>query len=480
MDSDIYTQDNHKIKVIDEIKFSIWGNDEILRYSALDHNSVGIDIAESYDNLEPRKNGLIDPRLGTGSHDIDCATCGLSYKYCVGHFGHINLVEPVFHIGYLPYIKKVLSCICLKCSKLLVNKLEHNFLEMIEKKNNHERLNLLAEMSKNIQICKSQNLGCGAPVAKVKHIIDKHTGNIIIYKEFKPKKEEEKTDGDEQKKERLTLTPETCYNILSNISDDDSKILGFDPEIMRPEMMIHKIFPVSPVPMRPSSRLDQMASMTVIDDLTLSLASIVKSTIRIRQQKEKMTEEQEEKRHKENIGLTQYNVAIYFDNENSLLPKSEQKGRPLKSLSQRLKGKEGRIRFNLMGKRVDFSARSVITPDPSLDLNQLGVPIKIAMSLTFPEVVTSSNIDFLSKLVRNGRDNYPGANFVIPASYTKRGEQINRIDLRYRKSKIELRFGDIVERHLLDDDMVLLNRQPSLHKQSMMAHSVKVLTETDL
>jgi len=479
MDTEIYTQDNHKTKIIDEIRFSIWGNDEILRYSALDHNGNGIDIAESYDNLEPRKNGLIDPRMGTGSNDVDCATCGLSYKYCVGHFGHINLVEPVFHIGYLPYIKKVLTCVCLKCSKLLINKPDSNFLEMILKKNNRERLNEIAEISKNVSYCKSQNLGCGAPVAKVKHIVDKHTGSIIIYKEFKPKKDEEGKD-DEEKKERLTLTPETCYNILSNISDDDCKILGFDPEIMRPEMMIHKIFPVSPVPVRPSSRLDQIASMTVIDDLTISLASIVKSTVRIRQQKEKMTEEQEEKHQKENIGLTQYNVAVYFDNENALLPKSEQKGRQLKSLSQRLKGKEGRIRFNLMGKRVDFSARSVITPDPSLDLNQLGVPVRIAMSLTFPEIVTSNNIDFLSKLVRNGRDTYPGANFVIPMSYIKKGEQINRIDLRYRKSKMELKIGDIVERHLLDDDMVLLNRQPSLHKQSMMGHRVKVLNDPQL
>jgi DNA-directed RNA polymerase II subunit RPB1 len=480
MDTEIYTQDNNKIKMIDQIRFSIWGNDEILKYSTLDHNGDGIDIAESYDNLEPRKNGLIDPRLGTSSNDIDCATCGLSYKYCPGHFGHINLVEPVFHIGYLPFVKKVMNCICLKCSKLLIHKTPEEFMEIIKNKNNRERLNDMAELAKNISFCNIQNLGCGAPVAKIKHIVDKHTGNIIIYKEFSSQEESNEADVDEKKKERLTLTPETCYNILSNISDDDCKILGFDPEIMRPEMMIHKIFPVSPVPMRPSSRSDQLSSMTIIDDLTLSLASIVKSTVRIRQQKEKMTEEQEEKRHKENIGLTQYNIVVYFDNENSLLPKSEQKGRPIKSLSQRLKGKDGRIRFNLMGKRVDFSARTVITPDPTLDLNQLGVPLRIAMTLTFPEIVTPNNIEFLSKLVRNGRDVYPGANFVIPMSNMRRGEQISRIDLRYRKSKIDLRYGDIVERHLLDNDMVLLNRQPSLHKQSMMGHRIKILGNPQL
>lgn len=100
------------------------------------------------------------------------------------------------------------------------------------------------------------------------------------------------------------------------------------------------------------------------------------------------------------------------------------------------------------------------------------------MNLTFPEVVTPNNIKFLSKLVRNGRDVYPGANFVFPASVLERGQRVLPLDLRFRKEKIELKFGDIVERHLLDGDIVLLNRQPTLHKQSMMGHHVKVIDNT--
>ena len=131
-------------------------------------------------------------------------------------------------------------------------------------------------------------------------------------------------------------------------------------------------------------------------------------------------------------------------------------------------------------KRVDFSARTVITPDPTIDINQLGIPIKVAMNLTFPETVTPHNIEKLQGLVKNGRDKYPGANFVFPVSSIMRGGRIFPIDLRYRKEKVQLRYGDIVERHLVDDDYVLLNRQPTLHKLSMMGHRIKVINNPNL
>ncbi len=131
-------------------------------------------------------------------------------------------------------------------------------------------------------------------------------------------------------------------------------------------------------------------------------------------------------------------------------------------------------------KRTDFSARTVITSDPTIDINQLGVPIKIAMTITFPEVVTPANLEQMKKLVRNGHDTYPGANFVFPASTLVPGRRVLPIDLRFRKEKVELRYGDIVERHLLDGDIVLLNRQPTLHKQSMMGHRIKVINNPAL
>lgn len=477
MDTETYNYDDERIRPIKKIDFGILGNDEVLRASALDKDSGGIEIPDLYDNLEPKRGGLIDPRLGTTDNHIDCATCGLGTETCVGHSGHITLAEPVFHAGYIHYVKKILSCVCLKCSKLLVYKNEDEIEEMLKNKSGRARLAEIRNIVKNVTHCQKQNEGCGAPVAKVKLIIKKSTLVISMQAEISNVPSE---DGGEGKKKIIqTLTPEDCYAILKNIKDKDCKIMGIDPAKSRPEDMIYKIFPVPPVPMRPSAKADFLASSTMEDDLTHKLADIVKANLRMIRHKESLNENTA-KYGQDHMHLLQYHVVSYFDNENLPVPKSVQKGRDLVTLATRLKGKEGRIRGNLMGKRVNFSARTVITPDPTIDINQLGVPIKIATELTFPEIVTPQNIDKMTKLVKNGRDIYPGANFVFPASSLIPGQRIMPLDLRFRKEKIELRYGDIVERHLVDGDIVLLNRQPTLHKQSMMGHRIKVIQDENL
>jgi DNA-directed RNA polymerase II subunit RPB1 len=145
-------------------------------------------------------------------------------------------------------------------------------------------------------------------------------------------------------------------------------------------------------------------------------------------------------------------------------------GKPIKAIRARLKGKEGRLRGNLMGKRVDFSARTVITPDPNLQLDQLGVPEQIAMNLTVPEVVSEHNLAKLRHFVEKGADSWPGA------KYIKRSDG-KYIDLSILQSRTDahLDIGYTVERHLMNDDYVIFNRQPSLHKMSLMGHRVKVL-----
>jgi DNA-directed RNA polymerase II subunit RPB1 len=128
----------------------------------------------------------------------------------------------------------------------------------------------------------------------------------------------------------------------------------------------------------------------------------------------------------------------------------------------------------------DFTARTVITSDPSIKNNQLRVPVHIATNLTFPEVVGPDNIEWLTNLVRRGRENYPGANFVFPLGKAQPGKRVLPVDLRYGKDGIQLHYGDVVERHLINDDIVLLNRQPTLHKQSMMAFRIKVVNDPNL
>ena len=131
-------------------------------------------------------------------------------------------------------------------------------------------------------------------------------------------------------------------------------------------------------------------------------------------------------------------------------------------------------------KRVDFSGRSVITPDPYINIDQLGVPKKIAMELTIPEEVTPYNIKYLTSLVKNGRDEYPGANFVLRLNYRDGKTEVQKIDLKYRKKSIKLNIGDIVERHSVNGDYILFNRQPTLHKPSMMGHKMHVLNRDDV
>jgi DNA-directed RNA polymerase II subunit RPB1 len=169
--------------------------------------------------------------------------------------------------------------------------------------------------------------------------------------------------------------------------------------------------------------------------------------------------------------LLQYHIVTFVDNTLPNIPRAQQRsGRPLKSVKERLKSKEGRVRGNLMGKRVDYSGRSVITPDPNLSINQLGVPVEIAMNLTKPEMVTPYNKKKLTEVVNNGYNKWPGAKSI------KKKSDGRLISLKVIKSgNYELDIGDIVNRHLQDDDEVLFNRQPSLHRMSMMCHLVKVL-----
>lgn len=460
-------------KPIDSIEFSLFGNDEIKSISALGKDSAGINNPELFDNGEPKRDGLIDQRMGTTDDNIICATCGLSSAYCGGHFGHIILEDYMFHIGYLLHVKRILSCVCLKCSKLLIYKNEKELNDILKNKVGKGRLAEIKNLVKDVAYCQRQNVGCGTPVSKIKIEHKKSDLSIKLIAEIKVDGSKEEGTETEKKIQRV-LTPEDCYNILKNISDEDCEILGLNPKKCRPEEMIHKIFPVPPVPVRPSVRSDG-SSLTREDDLTRKLAEIVKKNEQLSKYKETLGGQASQNISNQSQ-LLQYHVATYFDNETPLMPKSEQKGKDVKSISSRLKGKEGRFRSNLMGKRVDFSARTVITPDPSIDINQVGIPLIVAMNMTYPEIVTPSNIQLLQKLVRNGKDVYPGANFVVQKNSIDSDKEV-RIALMFRKDKVELHYGDIVERHLLEGDIVLLNRQPTLHKQSMMGHYAHIIMD---
>lgn len=413
-------------------------------------------VCEVYKHITNLKNvegTLMDPKLGPIERDVICPTCGFTYKDCPGHFGYLNLAKPVIQVHYYQMIIKLLGFFCNRCSSILIDKYDTNIQEELTSKRGKGRFAYIENKVSKIKECPN----CGA--AQPKYARDS-TGIVRITATY--------TKDD--KKTQQIINPEIIHSIFKNISDEDVELIGLNHKLSRPEWMIWTIMPIPPPAMRPSVKVDN-GKMSE-DDLTHKLNDIIKVNNQLRL---KMSDPSTKPSYIDDCWqLVQFHVATYIDNEAPKIPKAVlRSGRPLKTIRQRIKAKEGRVRGNLMGKRVDGSARSVITADPYLSMDQLGVPKKVAMNLTYPELVTTYNVDKMTQLIRNGTEVHPGAKSF------KRKNGKNKTNLKYvdaeEREKIKLNPGDIVYRHLMDNDWVLFNRQPSLHKMSMMGHRVKVL-----
>lgn len=472
-----YARINDNVENITRIDFSIYSNSQVVDDSAISDPN-GITNAEINNNGEPVQGGVIDKRLGVTESKLECATCGETALTCPGHFGHIRFVEPVFHMGFLQYLKNILSCICIRCNKLLVYKNEKEIAKLIHNKQGKQRFDKIRSICKSVTHCQKENYGCGIPAHRIS--IEKKYGNVFLLARAVEQAGEADEGADKKKKSSQILTPQFCYDVLRAVSDEDCMILGFDPKKSRPEDMIIVNFPVPPVQVRPSIKMEILSSSTIDDDLTHKLVDIIKNNENLKDTKGDGSLARSTSVC-DDFMLLQFHVATFFANDIIGIPRSCQKNKKVtKSLSERLKGKEGRVRGNLMGKRVDQSGRTVITSDPNIALNEVGIPLPIAMNLTYPEIVTKYNIKYLSKLVKNGRKKYPGANFVIKNIIDKEGNEAKHIyHLKYVEKEIPLKPGDIVERHLINGDMVMFNRQPSLHKLSMMGHKVNVIENPD-
>jgi DNA-directed RNA polymerase II subunit RPB1 len=267
----------------------------------------------------------------------------------------------------------------------------------------------------------------------------------------------------------MRFTAEIVLKIFKRISDEDVSFMGFNPMWSRPDWMVCQVLPVAPPAVRPSVKQD--ANQRSEDDLTHIYGHIIKTNQDL---EDRILNNAPQKTIDDLTGVLQYFVAMIVNNKvKGAVPMAQRSGRPLQCITGRINSKNGRIRGNLMGKRVDFSARSVITGDPNLSIRQLGVPLKVAKCLTKPVVVNDRNRDFLLKLVQNGPDEHPGAKILEK----KNGDNIS---LRYvDRMSLRLENGDVVHRHMLDGDAVLFNRQPSLHRMSMMCHIAKIMKVGD-
>ena len=437
------------LRTIRAIDFALLSPTEIRKYSVAE-----ITQPETYDeDGMPVQGGLMDSRLGTLEPGQKCGTCGNTASRCPGHFGHVELAESVLHMAFVSDINKMIQATCRTCGRILLSQQEldayrvrlQNVTEFTPTMKEEIAKEILAK-AKKVKLCPH----CGKQQYQIE--LTKPT----IFHEIT------------EEGGATRLLPGAIRERLERITNEDIELLGYNPHVARPEWFVLQVLPVPPLTVRPSITLE--SGIRSEDDLTHKIVDILRVNQRVREAKESGTP------HlivQDLVDLLHYHVTTYFDNEVSGIPQAHHRsGRPLKTLSQRLKGKEGRFRGSLSGKRVDFSSRTVISPDPSLDIAEVGIPFEVAKKLTIPDKVSGWNIESLKKLVVTGPFEHPGANYVIRPDGVK-----IRLDFASDRKALadSLAAGYIVERHLMDGDIVLFNRQPSLHRMSVMAHSVRVL-----
>lgn len=464
-------------RCIKGIEFGVLSSQEVVKQSEV--QITHRDIYDLEKGRAPKDHGAIDMRMGVSNNFMECKTCHGRLATCQGHFGHIQLALPVFHVGYFKAIITILQNICKDCSRILLDEQnKRKFLNELQRPgiDNLRRMQILKKINEQ---CKKQRrcLHCGS----INGVVKKAGVLKIIHDKFRwigKKTPEEKDEFDRSfleakqsipdldkylKRAMDDLNPLKVLNLFKEIPPAEYELLGMDPTKGRPEMFIWTYVPAPPVCIRPSVKQEGASNE---DDLTAKLGEIAFTSSLIRAGLEKgmalvsLMEQWD---------FLQLSLALYINADTPSGP--DRSAKSIRGLCQRLKGKQGRFRGNLSGKRVDFSGRTVISPDPNLRVDQVAVPDRVAKILTYPEKVTVYNREKLKTLVANGATKYPGANYIL-----KKDESIRR-NLRYgRREEIaaNLNIGDIVERHLEDGDIVLFNRQPSLHRLSILSHYAKV------
>ncbi|MBR9691296.1 DNA-directed RNA polymerase subunit A' [Candidatus Woesearchaeota archaeon] len=444
MAEEIDTQQEYVHKKVENIVFGV-ASPQLIKKMA----SAKIVTPELYDKEGyPVDGGLMDIRLGVIDPGLRCKTCGSKLKECIGHFGYIELARPVTHIIFVNIILSLLRSTCKECGKILIPKDKigrcHAKLDKAEAEGELEGRR-----------------------AAIKNIISGlKTVNKCPYCKARQQKialEKPTTFVENDKK----MSPIEVRTRLEKISDEDIEIFGLKPGYVRPEWMILTVLSIPPVTMRPSITLETGERSE--DDLTHKLGDIVRINQRLF---ENINAGAPEIIIEDLWDLLQYHITTFFDNNVAQLPPARHRsGQPLKTITARIKSKEGRIRHNLAGKRTNFSSRTVISPDPMIELNEVGVPKVVAMKLTMPIRVTEWNLEYLKKFMERGSSKYPGANYLIRPD----GKKKKMTDETQEALIEEVAPGYIVERHLMDGDIALFNRQPSLHRMSMMSHKIRVL-----
>jgi DNA-directed RNA polymerase II subunit RPB1 len=476
------------VQRVRHVQFSLMSPEEVRARSVCEVKNK--ESGKVHANCTADPCGLFDPRMCTQDWTV-CETDGLSQELCPGYFGHIELSMPVYYWHFQEAIVKTLKCVCYRCGRLRVRKdarWRAAFDSIASMQSGARR------MARTIEVVERER-----PSSKV--VKCPHCG-VLQPTKYRVMKDDlqivaEWIDG--SKTTTVFMVPEYVLMLFRKVSDADAHLLGYAPPFSRPDWLICEALPVSPPCVRPCVRQD--GGNPQPDDLTQKLVDILRCNFQLRKKlvaaysasasaagatpaSGQATDEEGRVRctgrrpppHKNLLEswrfMLQYHVATYIDNDATSNPSAQASGRLVKGYRQRLKTKEGRVRGNIQGKRVDFCARSVITGCPLIGVGQLGVPKQICRNLTVPVRVNRYNVEWLRALVRQGGRHYPGAKLIEKADGACVSLRHFRLPQLLDDFARGLAPGDVVHRHINVGDYVAFNRQPSLHKMSIMAHTV--------
>uniref|UniRef100_A0A3B3WQJ2 DNA-directed RNA polymerase subunit n=1 Tax=Poecilia mexicana TaxID=48701 RepID=A0A3B3WQJ2_9TELE len=482
------------------------------------------------------QNSLYDLALGPTDIKEICSTCCQDFNNCPGHFGHIELPLPVynplfFDKLYLLIRGSCLSCHMLTCPRaaihLLVNQLrllERGAMEevhLVERVlNQHLEENPKAtgdEIEQVLREFTSMVIGTNAEASQnskpIKHLVEKKSSLINDFWRVQlntrkcPYCRVGRSTVRREHNTKLIITMPTGGQTDENTGGGLWQCIMFSFVVFLFNfvfidcsgsfsffILVWLIFRY-----RPINRLgDQMFT----NGQTVNMQAVMKDCGIIRKlltliAGEKQTEEVEEVVREQDqtflsgiSGVTlpdklynmwirlQSHVNIVFDSEMDKLITDKYPG-----IRQILEKKDGLFRKHMMGKRVDYAARSVICPDMYIGTNEIGIPMVFATKLTYPQPVTPWNVKELRQAVLNGPNVHPGASMVInedgrktilsPSSAAQR-EAVAKQLLTPCPGPHKMPMK-IVNRHIKNGDVLLLNRQPTLHRPSIQAHCARIL-----
>ena len=463
-----------KDKIIAQMEFSVGGSTFNRQLSC--GQVIKGELYVPQQLLKPKENGPLDLKFGPNfsRKDVICSTCEKDARGCPGHFGHVSLKNNLFHIGYFRKVVFMLQMICKNCSRVLLTAEQKGKFNIGE--DDLTEVNLKKKATKICSFCNAVNGKVKKNgFLKVSHDLSspglkkekKASYSVVEALYEKAKKKVFKSDNLLQNSVHHfieDILPDRAYRLLKQIKSEDFKFILFDSNGRPEDVMVNTVI-VPPNTIRPSAP-SMTGKGTTEDDMTVKISELVRIQNLI-------DESDSSSLYQDLLYKSNAVHATLIDGEPTSMPFSVTQKKPSWGIIQRLKGKQGRFRQNLSGKRVNYSGRSVVSPDPYLAIDEVGIPICLAKILTFPERVTTHNKKLLLKLIENGRRQWPGANRVVLMDGEDKKEYDLGLDI-FDFVKSKLKQGDIVHRHMFDRDVVLFNRQPSLHRISIMAHHAKI------